>query len=194
MNLVDHNQVIPAGLIDTSVEFFLHEGEVNCMYNGQRYKFDDFPAAVIDPINEDLGENPEAGSCLVDWGKTDLQSQLRQYIACRHGGYDSRPDICVDGKIQPAEFVNCGRRGSCPYEGRLCTAIQVSEDSYLNQEELKTLRLIGEEHLDKEIADKLNISIHTVRHRKDSIAKKANLERKPALVGLAYRLGLVKNF
>jgi DNA-binding CsgD family transcriptional regulator len=190
MNLVDHNQRIPGGIIDKSVEFFLYENEVMCMHDGNKYSFDDFPAEIIEIVNQEMAKDDVAIASLVDWGMVDLNSQMRQYIACKWGGYDSNPDICTTGKIQPAEYVECGRRDICKYQGKLCTSIKV-QNGLLTKNEIDVLKGIGEFLLDKEIADKLFISEHTVRHRKDSICRKSGLERKPALVGLAFKLGLV---
>ncbi|WP_432714397.1 response regulator transcription factor [Pedobacter sp.] len=190
MNLVDHNQRIPAGIVDGSVEFFIFQAEIMCMYNGKRYSFDDFPSEVIAIVNAEMEKDPIAIACLIAWGMVDLATQMRQFIACKWGGYDSNPDISPDGKIQPAEYIECGRRGMCPYEGKLCSSIKL-QHGILTKSEVAVLKCLGECLLDKEIADKLNISEHTLRHHKDSICRKSGLERKPALVGLAYKLGLV---
>jgi len=190
LHLVDNNQSLPAGMIDTSVEFFLHSEEVHCQTQGKTFAFDDFPTRVVDIMSEDMAQNPKAVACLIDWGFEDIATQLRQYIACRHGGHDNNADICVDGKVQPSEYVACGRRGTCPYEGKLCTSI-VLKNGTLSKSEILVLIDVAEGLLDKEIADKRNISIHTVRHHKDSICSKGGLERKPMMVKLAVQLGLV---
>jgi DNA-binding NarL/FixJ family response regulator len=57
--------------------------------------------------------------------------------------------------------------------------------------QIDVLTLIGKGYTDKEIADKLCISIHALRHRKDSISLKAGIERKRQLSALAQKLGLV---
>jgi DNA-binding CsgD family transcriptional regulator len=190
LNLVDKNQKITPGLIDASVEFFLHDNEVLCITNGQTYAFSNFPTRVKNIVNEDMVKNTIAVDSLIDWGFEDLDSQMRQYISCRHGGHDTNADIDVDGNIQPSEYVNCGRRGVCPYEGKICTSIELG-NGILTRSEVAVLMQIGLGLLDKEIADLLNISEHTIRHHKDSIARKSGLDRKPALVGLAYQLGLI---
>lgn len=190
LNLVDYSKVTPSVLVDSSVEFFLHNERIYCITNGNRYEFDEFPEWVKEAMNLDMAANPIAIDCLIDWGLEETGPQMKQYIACRQGGYDERPDIDVNGKVQPSEYVGCGRRGKCKYEGKLCTSLQLSYGT-LTRSEIAVLTEIGNCLLDKEIADKLNISEHTVRHHKDSISKKSGLERKPALVGLAFKLGLV---
>lgn len=190
LNLIDQNQNLPAGMVDSSVEFFLYNDEVHCQTEGVTYSFENFPERIISVVSDDMEKNPKAIASLIDWGFEDSASQMRQYIACRHGGHDNNADISVDGEIQPAEYVNCGRRGICPYEGKLCTSI-VLKHGTLTKSEILVLIEVAEGLLDKEIADKLNISSHTVRHHKDSICRKSGIERKPGIVGLAYKLGLV---
>lgn len=190
LNLVDHSKVTPSVLMDTSVEFFIHEEKLYCVTDGHRYGFEDFPVWVKETMNQDMEVNPIAVNCLIDWGLEESEPQMKQYIACRHGGYDDRPDISADGIVQTSEYVGCGRRGKCKYEGKLCTSLQL-ENGTLTKSEIAVLTEVGQGFLDKEIADKLNISLHTIRHHKDSICRKSGLERKPALVGLAFKLGLI---
>ena len=193
MNLIDKRQVLPAGLTDKSVEFYIHEHEVKCLYNGKTYSFDQFPQEVIDIVDSDMADNPKAIQALIEWDITDINEQMRQYIACRFGGFDVNPDICSDGQIQPAEYVDCGRRGICKHEGKICSSILVG-DSFLTKKEIEVLRLIGAGLLDKEICDQMNppISVDTLRSHKDNISTKAGISRKSQLVALAYKHGLIK--
>jgi len=190
LNLVDHSKVTPSVLMDTSVEFFLNNEKLYCVTDGQRYEFDEFPVWVVETMNLDMAANPKAIECLIDWGFEETGPQMKQYIACRHGGYDERPDICADGTVQTSEYVACGLRGQCKYEGKLCTSLQLKNGS-LTRREIEVLIEVANALLDKEIADKLCMSEHTVRHHKDNISRKSGLVRKNALVGLAYKLGLV---
>lgn len=190
MNLIDQKQSLPAGLTSKSIEFFLHEHEVKCLYNGQAYTFNNFPAEVLDLVDKDMAENPKAIKALIDWDITDPNEQVRQYIACRFGGFDNTADINEDGTTQPSEYVECGRRGLCKYEGKLCTSIKVA-NGVLTKREIEVLKCIAIGMLDKEICDQLCISQDTLRSHKDSISQKANVTRKAGLVALAYQLGLL---
>lgn len=190
MNLIDKKQQLPPGLVDDAVEFFINDHEVKCLYKGTVYKFADFPQHIMNIVETEMLANPKALKALADWDITDPDEQIRQFIACRFGGFDYRPDIAADGMIQPAEYVDCGRRGTCPYEGKLCTSIQLP-NGILTRREIEVLKLIGQCLLDKEICDLLCISQDTLRNHKDSIAQKAGVERKPALGILAHRLNLV---
>ncbi len=190
MNLIDKNQKLPAGLVDDSCEFFIHEHEIKALYKGKVYSFDSFPLEIIEKIESDMISNPKAMKALSDWDITDPNEQMRQYISCRFGGFDAQPDINTNGEIMPAEYVECGRHGNCAYEGKLCCAIKV-KNGFLTKREIEVLKCIGEGLLDKETADVLQISIDTLRNHKDSISLKTGLDRKPSLAILAFKLNLI---
>jgi DNA-binding CsgD family transcriptional regulator len=190
MNFVDNKQVLPPGLLDNATEFFIHEHEIKCLYKGSVLSFKDFPAEVITTIDNDMAANPKAMKALCDWDITDPDERMRQYIACRFGGFDNSPDICADGKIQPAEYVDCGRRGICAYEGKLCSSI-VLANGVLTKREIEVLRQIGLGLLDKEICDILNITQDTLRTHKDNLCLKSGVQRKAGLSILAFQYKLI---
>lgn len=195
MNLTDYNQRIPAGLLnDGTGEFYINNNEMHLSYRTHQFTFDDFPDHINDLVDADMAQNPIAVACLInDFNLYGLKEQRRQYLACRHGGFDLQPDISADGTLNPSEYVDCGKRGgACKSEGKLCTSILLPYGK-LSEREIMVLSDIGSGFLDKEIASKREMSEHSVRHLKDSIARKSGLqnERKTVLVGLAYKLGLV---
>lgn len=190
MNLIDKRQQLPPGLVDNAVEFFIHKHEVECLYQGIRYSFNKIPAHIIEVVENDMMANPKALKALADWDITDQNEQIRQYIACRFGGFDYQADISADGLIQPAEYIDCGRRGSCAYEGKLCTSLLLV-NGIATRREIEVLKMIGKSFLDKEICDQLNISQDTLRNHKDSLSQKAGVERKPSLAILAHKLNLI---
>ena len=190
MNLTDKNQQLPPGLVGDAVEFFIHQHEVKCQTKGRTYSFDEMPADILQIVEDDMLANPKALKALADWDITDQNEQMRQYIACRFGGYDYQADISPEGGIQPAEYVDCGRRGSCAYEGKLCTSLLLP-NGIATRREIEVLKLIGQSFLDKEICDQLNISQDTLRNHKDNLSQKAGVERKPSLAILAHKLNLI---
>lgn len=190
MNLIDKNQQLPPGLVGDAVEFFIHQHEVKCQTQGRTYSFDEMPAEILQIIEDDMMASPKALKALADWDITDQNEQMRQYIACRFGGYDYQADISPEGGIQPAEYVDCGRRGKCNYEGKLCTSLQL-QHGILTRREIEVLKCIGEGLLDKEICELLHISQDTLRNHKDKISQKSGVERKPSLGILAHKLNLI---
>ncbi len=191
MNLIDRNQVLPPGLMDDAAEFFIHDNEIWCLYRGNRISFENFPEHILDVLDSDMVSNPKAMKALYDWDITDPDARMRQYVACRFGGFDNTPDICRDGVVQAAEYVDCGRRGGmCDYEGKLCSSI-VLEYGILTKKEIEVLRQIGLGLFDKEICDVLNIAQDTLRTHKDHLYQKSGVQRKAGLSILAYKYKLV---
>jgi DNA-binding CsgD family transcriptional regulator len=190
MNLIDRKQTLPPGLVSKALEFFIHDHEIKCLYKGLVFSFCDFPSEIIAWVEADMLRHPKALKALAEWDITDPDEQMRQYIACRFGGFDNNPDIEENGQVVAKEYVDCGRRGSCAYEGKLCASIQLP-NGLLTKREIEVLRLIGECKFDKEICDLLNITQDTLRNHKDNISQKAGIERKPALGILAHKLKLV---
>jgi len=176
--------------MDASIEFFIHENEIWCLYKGGKYIFDQFPEEIVQIISDDMSSNPKAMKALYDWDLTNADERMKRYIACRFGGFDNSPDIDGNGAIQPAEYVDCGRRGSCEFEGKLCSSI-VLKNGILTPREIEVLRHIGNDLLDKEICAVLQIANDTLRTHKDKISLKNGSTRKSALAKLAYKYNLI---
>jgi DNA-binding NarL/FixJ family response regulator len=62
----------------------------------------------------------------------------------------------------------------------------------LTERELEVVKLVAEGYLNKEIADKLNISIRTVDTHKNNILQKLKLKSTVELVKYAIRHDLIK--
>ena len=189
-NLIDNSQHLPPGLFDKAVEFLVHDHEIHCQHDGQRFKYADFPEWIIELIEEDMYNHPKAIKALVDWDITDRDEQIRQYICCRFGGFDNTPDIDENRNISPAEYVQCGRRGICKYEGKLCVSI-VLPNGNLSKREIEVLTCIGQAKQDKEICYELSIDQSTLRNHKNSIEEKAGVHGKVAMAILAHKYQLV---
>ncbi|TXI14320.1 MAG: hypothetical protein E6Q66_06790 [Pedobacter sp.] len=190
MNLIDKNQKLPAGLVDDGVEFFVYQNEIRCLHKGKTYTFENIPENIIKMIEEDMLKNPKALKALADWDITNPDAQLRQYIACRFGGFDQQADITANGLIIHSEYTECGRRGKCPHEGKLCSSIKL-KNGVLTRREIEVLKSIGQAKMDKEICAELLMSRDSLRYYKEQISLKADIERKPALAILAHQLNLV---
>jgi len=193
LHLIDHSQTLPGGTVDKSVEFFVHNNDMWCRSNGVSYPFEMFPAWIIDIVNADMAKYPEKIVELVKWGLLDSDSQMKQYLFCLYGGHDDNADIDTNGVMQQSEYVDCGLRcGKCSYEGKLCNSLKLVNGT-LSAKEISFLKLSAVGRLDKEIADELCVSEHTVRYYKDQILEKAGLigERKAVWIGLPYTLGMI---
>ncbi|WP_316851208.1 response regulator transcription factor [Pedobacter agri] len=182
------NSRLIAGLVDKAVEFFVHKNEVYCLHDGQRYSFEEIPQWIIDIVEMDMLKYPEALKALALWENLENDEHIRQYIICRFGGIDDEPDIDVKGNVHEAEYFDCGLRGTCRHEGKLCTAFKV-EHGYLSKSELAVLKLISLQ--DKAIADKLCISPETVHTHTQNIRIKTGLKSKVELAIFAQKKGII---
>lgn len=187
LNDKQHNR-LPAGLMDKSVEFYVHRNQVYCLHDGSKYAFEDFPKWILDVIEDDMLKYPEAIKSLASWENLQEDDYIRQYIYCRFGGIDSEPDIDENKEIHHSEYFDCGLRGVCKYEGKLCPSLKVA-NGYISPRELDHLKLI--QLPDKQIADKLHISIDTVFSHKQNIYAKTGMKNKVELAVLASKKGII---
>lgn len=176
-----------SALVSNCVEFFFHKNEVYCLHNGVRYNYEKIPAWIIEIIEKDMVSNPEAIKALATWENLTIENYIRQYITCRFGGNDDLVDIEEDGTINYTEFFECGLRGQCNYEGKLCTSIRVA-NGHISKTEISVLKLINLP--DKLIADKLNISQETVVTHQQNIRNKTGCRSKVELAIFAQKKGI----
>ncbi|WP_207425962.1 response regulator transcription factor [Pedobacter sp. SYSU D00535] len=187
LNSSGHNKILP-GLVDSAVEFFVDQHEVKCVHDGRTYSFENFPEWIIELVKEDMLQHPEAIKALASWENLHESEHVRQYIYCRFGGLDNDADIDVDRGIHYAEYFDCGLRGSCKYEGKLCCSVQVS-NGYLTKTEIEILKRISKAN--KLIADELCISCETVNSHIQNIMKKTGLAGKVELAIFATKKGMI---
>jgi DNA-binding CsgD family transcriptional regulator len=108
------------------------------------------------------------------------EKRLEKFISCRFGGFDNKPDVDQEKNTTP-EYLECPSRGSCPVEGKLCKHIKVM-NGYLTPREITIIKLISRDLADKEIADRLGISVNTMAKHRVNIEHKINANSK---VGIA---------
>lgn len=192
------NQRIPAGLINKGVEFYVnpHTNDIECLHDGKTYQWSEIPAHLLDIVSEDLAKHPEAMKGLKDWNLHNSDEILKQYVYCRFGGFDNDADIDECGGIIYTEYFDCGKRGVCKYEGKVCATIKVGEDENgnnisLTKRELEILKLMAQGKLDKEIADILCISEETVRSHNQNIRQKGGFARKHDMTAFAVSKNLI---
>ncbi|WP_131535548.1 response regulator transcription factor [Pedobacter nototheniae] len=182
------NSRLIAGLVDKAVEFFVHRNEVYCVHDGRTYVFEEIPRWIIDIVEHDMLKHEDAIKALALWENLADEDYIRQYIICRFGGIDDEPDIDTKGVVHEAEYFDCGLRGTCKHEGKLCTAFKVA-NGYLTKMELAILKLINLP--DKIIADRLSISTETVSTHQQNIRIKTGLKSKVELAIFAQKKGII---
>ncbi len=192
------NQKLPAGLEDKGAEFFVspETGKIRCLHAGSVLEWDQIPDYLLEIVADDLAKHPEAIKAIKDWNIHDSDEMLQQYIFCRFGGFDYEADISTCGNILYTEYFDCGKRGLCKYEGKVCATIMVGTDidgntQYLTKRELEILKLVANGKIDKEIADILNIEEETVKTHTQNIRSKGNFARRPDMTAFAVAKNLI---
>jgi len=191
INLNKINQKLPPGLEDNGVEFYVFNNEIKCLHAGMRYSWGEFPEWILDHIEQDMLANPDAIKALIDWDLTEKSEMVRQYIICRFGGFDGAPDITSDGHVIHAEYFECGRRGRCSYEGKLCSAIKVGND-HLTKQEINVLKKVAAGKPNKTIATELFISEETVSSHNQNIQKKLGVGSKVEMATWAVKRNIIE--
>nr|WP_129729972.1 helix-turn-helix transcriptional regulator [Parabacteroides goldsteinii] len=93
---------------------------------------------------------------------------VRRFIKCNFGKYDNKLDISNGGTFN-FEFMDCPLRGECKYDRCIC---QPKFSTKLTDREREIMKLIFDRYKIEEIADKLHISIETVKnHRKNALRR-----------------------
>ena len=180
---------IPAGITDDHIEFFANGDQLFALMQGEMVKSQDWPAELIQSIEDDMALNPKAVEALVEADIVGREESIVQYIKCRFSALDNEPDM-INGKLQSPEYTDCSLRGSCPYEGRLCALLKAPHGT-LTHREIEVLRLIPEGLVDKEIADQLGISPLTVAVFMRNIREKTGAKNKAELVRFAFLKNLI---
>lgn len=101
---------------------------------------------------------------------------------CRYGGFDDKADISKH--THTTEYYDCGERGRCPVEGKLCKHVQ-AENGCLTPREIDVIKLIAQDLADKQIADMLNISVNTANQHRVNIKQKIGCNTKVGICRFA---------
>jgi DNA-binding CsgD family transcriptional regulator len=110
---------------------------------------------------------------------------LTQYIKCNFGNFDCIPDLDEEGTIYP-ECWNCGRRGNCPGEGKICGRIQ-GKNAMLTRQETQIFFLLIDGKLDKEIADHFHSSLSTIKTQLSDIREKLGVNNRIEIMNYALK-------
>ena len=152
---------LPAGLEDKGLEIYLHKGALRVIFNGKLYLFDMLPEYIQDAFLQHLMSNKNALASLKnDFGVTDVKEMLTQYIKCNFGNFDGNADMDEDGMIAQ-ECWDCGKRGTCPGEGKVCGRLQ-GPNGLLTKRETEIFFLLIEGKSHKMISDYFGTHIQTI--------------------------------
>lgn len=181
---------LPAGLEDKGVEVYLHKGELRVIFDSKVIPFSLLPGEIRDVFLSHMMQNKAALSCLKnDFKLTDAGEMLEQYVKCNFGNFDGQADMSEDGIII-AECWDCGLRGSCPGEGRICSRL-TGDNGILTKRETEIFFLIIEGKLDKEIANHFGSSLATVETQLKDIRTKLGCNNKVEIMNFAMKRRLL---
>lgn len=183
MNKPVRNELM-AGLLDKNLEVFAFAKEVYAIYNMHIIPFSQWPEEIFQMIEADMQKHPDAVQVLIELGLEKRLPAIRQYSRCRFGGLDRYADLNSNGESENTEYWDCGFRGQCPYEGRLCSTIKVA-NGVLSSRELDVIKLLYEGMQAKEISDELGISTTTTPVHIKNILKKTGLRSSAEIVRFA---------
>ena len=138
---------LPSGLMpsDSNIEIFADPynfGKCYFMQNGEIQPFNFLPWDILYDLTSELLHDTKAMEGIKAMGYHDENEMLELYNFCNRGSLDNVADISSSG-CKTREYVDCGRHGKCPGEGKVCTPVIVN-GSQITHRELECLRLIGE--------------------------------------------------
>jgi len=175
--------MIPGFLKKINKEFIgiggeLYYIEVNLIH------FSEFPADAKYFLQKELDNDPLAQASLDIIGIKEPEQRLHKFGLCRFGGFDDKADFNEAEKKLNPEYYDCGERGKCPVEGKLCHFVQ-TENGYLTPREIDVIKLIAQDLADKQIAYKLNMSVDTARTHRRNIQHKIGCNSKVGICRFA---------
>jgi DNA-binding CsgD family transcriptional regulator len=158
------------------IEFFATKGDVYMVCpQGDVKSFGEFPASVLDRLQAEIEKDHQLEEALEEIAGTGVNA-IRQFVRCRFGAFNNQGDL-VDDQLT-SEYVDCEKRGNCPHEGVICR-------SELTRREVEVTRLIADDLADKQIADRLFISPHTVTRHRVNIEQKLGVKSKSGITRFA---------
>jgi DNA-binding CsgD family transcriptional regulator len=130
---------------DSNIEIFADPynfGKCYFIQHAEIKPFNFLPWDVLEDLCSELLHDRKAMEGMRAMGYTSEPEMLELYNYCNRGSLDSIADISASG-YKTREYVDCGRHGKCPGEGKVCTPVVIN-GSHITYRELECLKLIGE--------------------------------------------------
>jgi len=144
---------LPAGLIDSNVELFsAGKFKLNALHNGKVVGFEQLPQAYLVAMSTFLAQ---LLGCPSEHVEADAW--------CLFGGFDNTADMdTATGRFTP-EYWECGLRGSCPKEKKLCLqSPNTPSGRPLSRRELQYIKLRALGHSHAEVASIMGVAENTL--------------------------------
>ena len=176
------------GITGQGIEIFVDDNQqINAIYQGKTCNFYDLPEVIIYFFQIKYIKDAEGRRGLDILKIKQPKQRFEQWLKCRFGGYNKTPDFAF-GKLSN-DFFHCDRRGKCPAEGIICK-LYTKNGTKISGAELRIIRLVSEGYTDKEIANKLHLSWHTVQNHRRNIYEKIGGYSQVHICNLAHELGI----
>lgn len=185
---------VPGGLLDGSTEFFtvIEDNKQHAMVstNGHIYDFEHAPVKNINILSNKYNSLTEKLKDMYELlSQKNKNHPLEQMTMCLYGALNTEPDIDLEGNLSEPEYVPCIYRGKCSFEGIGCKSIMVQEGIFLSKAETEVFKLVNLP--DKEIADKLFLSVLTVQKHFKNIREKTQFANKIEMAIWATKKGII---
>ena len=155
-------------LPENSLEFFHFNGEFGFARNdNQFHPWNEIKSSELDVLSHDLEKYPEKIAAMETAGIHDGIAQLKQFAECVHGDLNQEPDYINSRNNQnDNEYSPCEHRGTgnCQFKEIICEKGTYNAPcGKLSRREIEVMNAIQQGHTDNEIAQKLFISVNTVK-------------------------------
>ena len=184
------NNHLPPGLSDSHMEIWADENmDIFILKDGRKQSLNEIDKETKQMLYDDMLQHPFSVACLNKMGFIRRPAMLKQYLACRYGNFDHTPDFTSEGNTN-SDYFNCGKRGSCRFEGKLCDKIKVAK-GYLTKTEIHVVQMMALDLPDKQIAEILGMAENTLKNHKAAIFEKMEVHSKVGMASFAFEHSLI---
>ena len=171
---------LPAGMMhdDASTELFgcRTSKKMFAISKGTTIPFEKLEPTKRAKIFERLLNDPVA---MEDLKHLSQNEAIENFAFCVFGAADSEADFCNTGELKEADNFICSNNCKClKWQSKKITV----DGEQLTSRQLEIAQLLATDLCDKQIADKLGITISTLDTHKKTLFEKCNVHSKTALV------------
>ena len=175
---------IPAGIFQ-GTEGFACDNVIYAIHEGQRMRFEELPSKEKRQFLDEYLMDKEGQRFIRNtFGIVGFESGFKKWLFCKFGSLDGDPDM-VDGKVTPDVYNSACGRTDCPGRGKFCGV-----GAGLKGYEVDTLREVMAGRTMNEVADRLCVSVATVKSRMEKLKERHAVTNVVALAVMAAELGV----
>ena len=175
------------GFHKNECESFVHDDVLTHVCEAEIKYGLNLPAHILSKYEADFEADAQARKELKIMGIPE-DEMLEQFIKCRFGGNDNKADISGN-KLTP-DYWQCGKHGVCEHEFVVCRPVITETGEKLTRCEIAVMKQITLDLSDKEIADKLCVSVNTICSHRVHLTQKIGCNSKNGIVRFAIEKGI----